>query len=263
MPPLGGTLGALGALGAIGALRAWIRYRRRRLNGFTGVFPTFQAAARSAPPGAAIGYDNVHAGEMYRELLATPRHSDYPALFWLNKALRSSRTILEIGGHVGVAYYAFERHLEASPERWTILDTPAVAQAGVSLARERGRTNLSFVSSFDEMRHPFDVLFASGSLQYLDGPPLGQHVGRLETRPRHILINNTPVTDREGFFTLQDIGISFCPYRIHSRSELIDPLLADGYELVDSWQKERRLEVPGHPERTLEHYSGFYLARAD
>lgn len=249
-------------MGLLGRLRDWYHWRGRTLNGFRGIFASFDEAAASAPPGRAVGYDNPQAAALYRELLERPRHEDYPALFWLERALATGRTVLEIGGHVGVAYYGFERHL-SKPQalEWTILDTPAVAEAGRRLAGERGRQNLRFVTDFAEAPQRVDVLFAAGSLQYLPGPLLPERVRGMARAPRHILINNTPVTDGEGFVTLQDIALGYCPYRVHSRADLIEPLLSLGYELKDSWQKERSLVVPGHPERTLSHYSGFYLER--
>jgi putative methyltransferase (TIGR04325 family) len=241
---------------------AWLRRQRRAPNGFSGVFRSFEEASASVPAGQTLGYDNPGAASLYRDMLHQPRHDDYPAILWLQRALRTSKSLLEIGGHVGVAYYAFERHLAPlEGVTWTILDTKAVAEAGRQLARERGRGNLIFVSEFEAVQDSVDVLFASGSLQYVPGPSLSERVRSMPAAPRHIVINKTPVTHREGFVTLQDIGLSYCPYRIHSRAELIDPLLEMGYEVVDSWQKERRLVVPGHPERTLEHYSGFYLTR--
>jgi len=248
----------------LAAILAWLRGRRRAANTFHGVFRDFAAAAASAPADRPLGYDNPGAAELYRDLLDAPRHDDYPAIFWLHRVLRGGRRLLEIGGHVGVAYYAFERLLSPGEGlTWTILDTPAVAAAGRRLARERGRSNLHFVSDFSEVTEPVDVVFASGSLQYVPGPLLPERLRAMPALPRHVLINKTPVTDRDGFVTLQDIGLSCCPYRVHSRAELIDPLLAMGYRLVDSWRKDRRLAVPGHPKRTLDHYSGFCLSLSD
>ena len=223
------------------------------------MFRNFEEAARSVPPGQPIGYDNEDAAAFYRERLGRVGHDDYPALLWLARALQTSRSLVEIGGHVGVAYYSYER-LIGYPEglTWTILDTPAVAEAGARLARERGRHGVRFTSDFAEVEGG-DILFAAGSLQYLPGPLLPERVHGMRLRPRHILVNKTPVTDGDGYVTLQSIGVAYCPYRVHSRRELVEPLLSMGYRLVDAWRKERRLEIPGHPERTLDHYSGFYL----
>jgi putative methyltransferase (TIGR04325 family) len=227
------------------------------------VFSSFEDASRCAPASRPLGYDNPTAAGLYRDLLDAPRHDDYPAIFWLQRVLHGCRSLLEIGGHVGVAYYAFERLLSPRELTWTILDTPAVAEAGRQLARERARSNLRFVTDFSEVTGRVDVVFASGSLQYVPGPLLPERLRAMPALPCHVLINKTPVTDHDGFVTLQDIGVSSCPYRVHSRAELIDPLVAMGYRLVDSWRKERRLAVPGHPERTLDHYSGFCLSLSD
>lgn len=248
-------------MGSLAALLSGL-VRRQSLNGFRGVYRDFAEAQADAPAGAAPGYDHPATSTFYRELLDAPRHDDYPALFWLSRALAGARSILELGGHVGVAYYSFERLL-APPASlaWTILETEPVAEAGRALARERGRSNLRFVTDFAEIREPFDVLFASGSLQYIPGLLLPERVRAMAAPPRHIVINKTPVSDGSGFVTLQDLGVTLSPYRVQARAELIDPLEAMGYRVVDSWKKERRLEVPGHPGRTLEHFSGFYLAR--
>jgi len=32
-----------------------------------------------------------------------------------------------------------------------------------------------------------------------------------------------------------------------------------GYELVDTWAKIRRIEIPRRPDLRVEHYSGYYL----
>jgi putative methyltransferase (TIGR04325 family) len=225
----------------------WLRRHWHKPNGFRGVFTTHEDAA-----------------SYYRDLLDEVQHDDYPALFWLARALESGRKLLEIGGHVGVAYYPFARHLGfPTGFHWTILDTPAVTEAGRRLAAERGRTDLSFVSSFEDVQHPPDILLAAGSLQYVPGPSLPARIRALRKKPRHLILNKTPVTDGPPFVTLQNIGVAFCPYRIFSRAELPDALVEDGYELVASWRKPRRIEVPGYPERSLDHYSGFYFALRD
>ncbi len=171
----------------------WLRRRRHPLNGFRGVFRDFDEAVGQPPASSAIGYDNPAAASFYRELLDQVRHDDYPVLLWLARALKGSRTLLEIGGHVGVAYYSFERLIGFPAElTWTILDTPAVAEAGRQLARERGRSNVRFITDFSEIEGPVDILFAAGSLQYVPGPLLPERVREMpfvpdtssSTRPR-------------------------------------------------------------------------------
>jgi putative methyltransferase (TIGR04325 family) len=226
------------------------------------VFRDFEEANRSAPAHMPRGYNVPETAGFYRERLDRVHHDDYASLFWFEKALKDSRSIVEIGGHVGVAYYSFE-HLVDYPEdlRWTIVDVPSVTEAGRDLAKERKRSNLHFVNELSEASPP-EILIASGSLQYLPTPFLPERVRSMSTAPRHILINATPVTRNAGYVTLQNLDVSFCPYRIFSYKELVEPFLEMGYELVDSWQKNRKVIVPGHPECTVDHYSGYYLRRA-
>ena len=212
------------------------------------------------------GYDVPATADYYGDRLDKVFHDDYPALFWLRQALEGGRDrprrLVELGGHIGLAYYGFGRLLEYPDGlEWIIVDVPSVAEAGRRLAAERGRTDLSFAHDLSEVSKEVDILFAAGSLQYVPSPELPERVRAMSPRPAHILINKTPVTDGETFVTLQDIGVSHCAYRVYSRRDLIDPLLEMGYELVDEWQKDRRLEVPGHKDRAIDHYSGFYLRR--
>jgi putative methyltransferase (TIGR04325 family) len=194
--------------------------------------------------------------------LSAVQHDDYPLLFWFEKAVQDASQVVEIGGHVGIAYYTFERVIEYPKGLlWTIVDVPTVAEAGRKLAAERQRSNLAFVGELAEVKGPIDLLMASGSLQYVPGDLLPKRIGRMANAPRHIILNKTPISDGPGYVTLQNLGPAFCPYRIHGYDELVRPLLDMGYELVDKWQKDRRVEIPGHPERTVLGYSGYYLRK--
>jgi putative methyltransferase (TIGR04325 family) len=240
-----------------------IRSRIRPRHGFRGVFHDFEEAVRNSPPHMPQGYDVPETAEYYGDRLDRLQHDDYPALFWLARVFEGPprrRRLVEIGGHVGLAYYGFEKHVPY-PEglEWVIIDVPSVTAAGQRLAESRGRSNLSFANDLSETSDGVDVLFAAGSLQYVPSPTFPERVGAMKPLPAHVLINKTPVTDGESFVTLQDIGVAHCAYRVYSRRDLIDPLLGMGYELRDEWKKERRLEIPGHKDRTIDHYSGFYL----
>jgi hypothetical protein len=65
--------------------------------------------------------------------------SDYPALFWLSRALADEHEVLELGGSVGYAYYSFRRMM-SYPERlrWTIFELPAAVRLGREIAAARG-----------------------------------------------------------------------------------------------------------------------------
>lgn len=238
--------------------------RPRPINSFRGVFRNFEEAAIHIPRSKRVGYDIPETADWYRDRLNEVQHDDYPALFWLEQAFEGGQTLVEIGGHVGVAYYSFSKVLEGSESlRWTIVDVPSVTRAGEQLARERNRTNLHFANDLSQASAGCDILLASGSLQYLDGPLLPERISKMSPLPTHIIINKTPIRQiGEGYVTLQDIGVSVAPYRIHSRQELIGALEKLGYEVVATWHKDRRVVIPTRPDLTVKSYSGYYLRRA-
>ncbi|MEO8074888.1 MAG: TIGR04325 family methyltransferase [Acidobacteriota bacterium] len=235
--------------------------RLQPLNAFRGVYADFPEAERAAPPTKPLGYDAADSADWYLKKLAGVQLEDYPVLYWLRAAFDDSRTLLEIGGHVGVAYYGFSRVIQYPADlRWTILDVPSVVDAGTRLARERGRTDVAFVKGLAETEGA-EILLAAGALQYFDAPSLAGTITALRVKPKHVLVNVTPVYDGPGFVTLQNIGSVYCPYRIFNRQEFIAPLEALGYRLVDAWEKPRPFSVPKHPDRSFDAYSGFYLRR--
>jgi len=103
-----------------------------------------------------------------------------------------------------------------------------------------------------------DVFLAAGSLQYLEAS-LGTILESLHTRPRHLLINKTPLVEGDSVVTLQGIGVSFCPYHLFNRRAFLEPLERLGYELVDSWENaEQSCQIPFSVQR-VDAYSGLYL----
>lgn len=239
------------------------RVLQQPLNSFRGVFGSFEEAVLHVPPWRKVGYDIPETAEWYRDLLDGVQHDDYPMLFWFEKALVGSYNVVEIGGHVGVAYYSFTKLLECPSLQWTIIDVPSVTMAGARLATQRGRDNLHFVNYLSQAAIGCDVLLASGSLQYLDAPLLPERIRDMSPWPRHIIINKTPVRDNgDGYVTLQDLGVSMCPYRIHGRRELIAALEQMDYHIVATWRKDRRVQIKGRADLAVEYYSGYYLQRA-
>lgn len=256
------VLGFLGHTPVVGPLvQAWHgRDFARRGHAFRGIHRTY-AEALAALPSGPTGYDLDETAAFYRERLERVYPADYPMLFWLREVFPVSR-VFDVGGHVGVAYYGYQRYVPIAAEiDWCVFDVPRVCESGRVLARERGASNLRFSSSFADADGA-DVLFASGSLQYLE-EPLAVLLGRLRTRPRHLLLNLLPLTEGETFYTQQSIGVTVCPYRIESRRDLHAGLEALGYELVDAWKNpEKHCEIAFHPERSLSEYDGSYWRRA-
>jgi len=232
-------------------------------NLFRGVFETFDAAQASAPPTRPLGYDHPGPAGMYMDRIRRIYPSDYPILFWLDRLLHSGCSrIFDVGGHIGVGYYAYRRYLTYPASlRWTVYDVPAVVRQGRELAQKMdpdGR--LAFSDAF-EGGDGADVLLASGSLQYLPDT-LADRLKQLRATPRHLLVNLLPVHERESYYTLQSIGTAFCPYRIFSAAAALTAYDSLGYSLVDTWENaEKRCDIPFHPGHSLDRYRGFYFRR--
>src|SRR5690606_19469725 len=77
-----------------------------------GVYDTYAQACQAAPPSLPLGYDNAGAAALYRDRIERVFPSDYPAMLWLEKAFAQGvRHVFDLGGHVGVSYYAYQRYL--------------------------------------------------------------------------------------------------------------------------------------------------------
>lgn len=237
----------------------------RNANMFRGVFDTFDAAENSAPKTLPMGYDNAAAAGMYLDRTRRIYPSDYPLIFWLQKLFAEGCTrIFDVGGHIGIGYYGYRRYLTyPATLSWVVHDVPAVMQEGRRLAAVKDTyRGLTFSERFEETANA-DILFASGSLQYLP-EPLWQMVAALKTKPRHVLLNLTPLHARESFFTLQSIGTAFCPYRVSSVGELLQGFESSGYKLIDQWDNpEKKCEIPFHENHSLDRYHGFLFSRTD
>jgi putative methyltransferase (TIGR04325 family) len=232
-------------------------------NLFRGVFDTFDAALKSAPPTRPLGYDNADAASMYIERTRRIYPTDYPVMFWLQRVFsEGANSIFDLGGHIGVSYYAYRRYLTyPTALKWAVHDVPAVMEAGARLAETRDQERqLGFAKDFVAVEGA-DVLFALGSPQYLP-EPLYERLGKLKNIPQHVILNLIPLHQKKSYFTLQSIGTAFCPYRITSVGEFLKGFDALGYKLINHWENpDKSCEIPFYPEFTLDHYNGFYFRR--
>ena len=255
------------------AMRRWLYQTRFRAGkyhcGYSGVYGSFEAARLALPPGLA-GFDHDAMADIdhytttaggFEPMPAT----EYPVLFWLRGALdEGARTLLDLGGYVGHAFRQYDRYLAFPKDfRWTVFDVPRITEAGQALAGKEAAQRLRFTNAVDE-GCGMDILLAAGSLQYLSENYLQDRLNAWGDRPRHVIVQRTPLHARRSFVTIQSVitrarQVAFCPYSVAERAGFINGMLALGYQLVDSWEKPRSLDVPFHPECHVETYSGLYF----
>ncbi|MCC7054765.1 MAG: methyltransferase, TIGR04325 family [Gemmatimonadaceae bacterium] len=209
-----------------------------------GVYGSFEEALRAAPQTAPVGYNHASAASLYEDMVNRVQAKDYPALYWLRRTLDRASTVFDFGGNVGISYYAYQKYLAGcGPSHWTVCDVPAVINAGSRRAVEQGATALQFTSSFSDASG-CDVLFTAGTLQYIESP-FDALVETLFRRPAHIVVNMMPTLPDRTVITLQNIGISYCAYRIIERGALAPALQRLGYVLEDEWiNPETRTRMP-------------------
>ena len=261
---------ALNRLAQWGPVRGALarRYEQRfasnqRSNLFRGVFNSFEAAQATAPATRPVGYDNEASAALYVERSQRVYPTDYPVMLWLQTLLaQGCDGVFDLGGHIGVSFYAYKRYLRYPPTlRWCVHDVPAVMAQGQRVAAQRSdAAGLTFADHFGQASG-MPVLLAAGSLQYLQDT-LAERLAPLAAPPAHLLVNLLPLHETRGFHTLQSMGTAFCPYRVEHRPTFEADLAACGYELVDHWHNpEKRCEIPFQPAESLDHYHGYYFRR--
>ena len=231
-------------------------------SGVTGVYPSYAAALAAVPKTRKIGYDNPETSNMYPFLLELSRVSDFAALFYLSQLATPGYRIFDFGGNTGVLYYNYQRRWTMpSGLQWTVCDVPAVIEAGREFAETRPSDGLNFTSNFDDAVGA-DLLFTSGTLQYVP-ETLAQLIAKLgDAKPRDVLVNRTALWEGETFFTLQSLGPVVCPYRVQNRKEFVTGMEQQGYRIKDSWDcPESKINVRGHIHHRVRAYAGFLLER--
>lgn len=245
-----------------------IDYENRFLNNkdenlFMGSFDSFQAAAAGAPKGKAVGYENAaEAPSMYSHQVCS---WDYPSIYWISDAFSQGMTrVFDLGGHVGIKYYAFKRLIEyPSDLRWTVCDVPGVIRAGEELARQRG-----VVSSLDFCTDPSscegcDLLFLSGSLQYLP-IRMADILSSLQKKPNRIVLNITAAHPERTLYTLNSIRFAVCPYRVQHQDEILAEIRSAGYKRKDVWRNDgKEIRIPFVQGGDQPYYFGCCFDRAE
>lgn len=255
----------------IGRLPGILEWRKRRYakafaalertNLYLGIYDSYESAQASAPRTKPIGYDNDGAAAMYADL-ESPLPSDAPAIEWIQKAFdEGNRRLVDLGGHVGIKYYAFRPALRWPEDaRWEVCDVPAVARRGADLARTRGVQESLHFSDDTACLDRADTLFASGSVQYLP-TALPDMLRALTHPPTWVIVNRAALHPTRSFFTLNSIGVSFCPYRVQAEPEFSAAMTALGYRLQARWETPRAFRIPFEPSYDFDQYVGLVYRR--
>jgi putative methyltransferase (TIGR04325 family) len=223
-----------------------------------GVYKTFADAVLDSPSDKLAGYDHRVISEFYRERIDELNPADYPVLYWLSQLLPGAKSVFELGGSVGVGYYAYRRYLPFPPQlRWIICEVPETARMGAEIARERNESRLAFTDQRD-LAEGADLYATFGALQYIEDP-FATILNSLRDKPPHLLINRVPLSEGNHFITLQNNGCWFSPYKVDNRAEFVRSVEALGYELVDKWEMTRPNNFLLRPGEAVPSYHGIYF----
>ena len=247
---------------------AWVRWKHRQFlsksahSACFGVFKDFAEARASLPPSRE--FDDPALAKDYVEVRTKRVFAyDYPVMWWLEKAfLGGAANVLDIGGSVGVHYYAYQRYVALPPNvRWHVVEVPAMVKIGREMAAQQQVGALEFTEHLEPSLEGSDVWIAAGSIQYIENARPSDLLRRCTARPRHILLNKLPLYAGEDFVTTQNLGEgAFAPLYIWNRERYIQDIVACGYELRDAWSVlERSLYLPGHRRRSVSSFSGLYF----
>ncbi len=241
--------------------RSWAIPRKifDSLAGYRRVFPSLSEARRVAAH--YIKDSHGCSDEINRQMtqgLAT-RPSDYPVLFHLSKLMPEVKILFDLGGNAGNLFYCYAKYLKLPQDFvWLVHDLAPTVEFGRRLARERGECRLRFADELKAMDGT-DVLLVSGSLHYLE-PSLPEVVRDLSRKPKHVIINRTPISTVRSVVTVQDVGTYQAACRTILRRDLIAGMEEMHYELIDQWSvPELWVRIPFHPEYSVREYSGLYF----
>jgi putative methyltransferase (TIGR04325 family) len=249
---------------------ARLQWRRRQFSSADGhgshfgVFASFKAA-RAWLPNTPDRDDAALTAEYVDARSKRAFSYDYSFMWWLDRALRDgASSVLDIGGSVGVHYYANGRyfHMPDAPT-WRVVELLSMVLTGKNLAARNGPAALSFSESLDEsVRTAIDDVWISADAihHFEDGRP-DQLLKQCARRPQHILLSKLPLYNGEDFVTIQKIGEgAFAPVHVYNRARFIQDIKALGYTLWDRWAvQDRSMDLRGYPERSFPSFTGLYF----
>ena len=230
----------------------------KNVNIFRGIYTSYQDALNHSPDTKVIGYDNKVAAGMYKDRIGKINTYDYPVLFWLEKILHDDNSnLFDFGGHIGLSYYSFVQYLSIKSINWKVYDLEEVVNAGIEFAKNHDESHgLSFTRHLSDAES-YNIFLASGSLQYIEGN-LSDVLSELSKLPKYIIVNMLPAYDGTGFYTVQNIGVAYCPYQVFNNDSFINSILDKGYMLLDEWRNDdKSCYIAFEEEHSLDHYKGY------
>lgn len=236
-----------------GCLPTWVKFR--------GVYDSFEHALAHVPKGARVGYDHDQIAGIYRRYTDLAFASDYPVLYWLSQILKSGSRVFDLGGNVGVSFYAWKQYLPYSEHtEWLVCDLPSVIREGQKLAAQRNEKRLRFTSLVSD-GEGFECLLTSGCLQYIEARAWDL-LRPLSCLPSHVIVNRIPLHASRECVTLQNIRWMVSPYHVFRGDRFVEGMQSLGYRLVDFWSDaEHSCWIPFYPEFSVPYYSGLYFCR--
>lgn len=227
---------------------------------FVGVYSGYPEALKAIPAQRSAGWDHEAVAGIWVDEIAPMQPSSYAVFLWIDRLLGPGQTLVDFGGSIGLGYFAYQRFRKLPDgSRWVVAEVPAIAEQGRRVAEREHAAALSFVTRLEDAPRA-DLLLSAGALQYMEESVPGL-LERLGSKPRHLIFNKLPLTEAEGYWTLQNFGPAVSPYRVYNEREFLGYFEAHGYRLRDRWQvAELDCQIPFHPEHSLDRFTGLYLA---
>lgn len=227
--------------------------------GYKWAFESLSEAKAAATRFIPSSHEHIDNAWTHLNFVQAARPSDYPVLFHWTKSMSTCRAVFDLGGNVGNLFYCYHKYVNfPSNLVWTVCDLPEICDIGNNIARGKDEHRIRFATTLEALAGA-DVLIASGSLHYFDLPLPGL-IAQSPSRPKHVLINRTPLTDAKSIATVQDAGSYLVACQLYNRTDLLTQFVTCGYDVVDSWTiPELSVRIPCYPELSVPAYSGYYL----
>lgn len=231
--------------------------------GHRRLFRSFEEAWEWARRSTYAGHDHPDYIREHLFLSKSLRPSDYAALYWLLRINPNNISVFDFAGNVGNLFYSYYPYLKRAGELldWTVFDLPRTLEEGREIAANRSAPGLSFEDSIRGFSEE-QTLLVSGAFHYWE-TSVREFIGQFPQRPRHVILNRTPVHETQpSFITIQHRGSYAVPCLVRNKKELASAFAAEGYVMIDQWPAlELSLEMPFLPNYTVPYYSGFYFRR--